>query len=539
MRAPASYAVATLTAALALACAGPGVATRSEAPARAAEPSTAAAASTRPPAPVQRFHAPLDPPPRFLDPDRRARIESAFPAVEDYLAGTVARDHLVGLAAGIVIDGELAWFHAWGHSDPARGLPIELDTRFGVGSISKTITAMAILKLRDEGRLQLDRPARVYLPELAQILYPSVDSPEITIRHLLTHSSGLPRMGAFPEYPASPPSRAEFLATLRGLGLERAPGLRRVYSNLGVQLLGPLVDNVAGVDHRTYTRDAILRPIGMAGAAWLPEHIPPDKLAVGHEFGPDRQPRARPHWRPGAADAAGGLYASVEDLARYAAYNLDAWPPRDGPERGPLRRATIREAHRLQVVSSMHFEPDGRGAASVWVGGTGHVFGVFSTCHHEYVVGHNGKTLNYRATLYMLPWQGVAVILLTNQSAISSRVLPSDGLKVLDLLGDTGALAPRRHAPAPALVAAAGELGALVGRWDPAAHARVFSDDYRDAYPVSGTEREFARWRELVGACQDPQPVDIDEPRAGELELPVSAGACASRCGSRPGRARR
>src|SRR5690606_11229156 len=146
------------------------------------------------------------------------------------------------------------WAQGYGMRDPARGLPVETDTVFGVGSISKTITALAILKLRDEGRLALDRPAAEILPELSRLSYPTADSPAITIRQLLTHTSGLPRMGNFPEYPSTPPSRAEFLATLEGMALERPPGERRHYSNLGVQLLGPIVEAAAGVDHRTYTR---------------------------------------------------------------------------------------------------------------------------------------------------------------------------------------------------------------------------------------------------------------------------------------------
>src|SRR5690606_26024354 len=140
---------------------------------------------------------------------------------------------------------------------------------------------------------------------------PTADSPRITVRHLFNHTSGLPRMGNFPEYPETPPTRDEFLATLTGLGLDRPPGQRYVYSNLGVQLLGPLIEEVAGVDHRTYVRDAILDPLGLRSTVWFPEDVPGDRLAVGHERLPGEPPRARPHWRPGAADAAGGLYSSL------------------------------------------------------------------------------------------------------------------------------------------------------------------------------------------------------------------------------------
>jgi len=474
---------------------------------------------------AKRLRDPADPPPTFVDPDRRAKLETALPKIEAYLDSTVERDHLVGLAAAVVIDGEVAWFKGWGHRDPARELPVTRDTLFGVGSISKTITTLAILKLAAQGRVSLDRPASDYLPELAQIRYPTADSPAITLRHILSHTSGLPRMGAFAEYPEAPMERSAFLATLEGLALERAPGERRAYSNLAFQLLGPLIDNVAGEDHRSYTLAAILRPLGIEDAAWVAEDVPGDMLAVGHEKTPGGEVRPRPHWRPGAADAAGGLYLSVDDLARYAAYNLDAWPPRSEPERGPLARATLRDAHTLHTVSNLHVVPGKRGGPPVGLfAGTGHSFAVFATCRHEFVVAHAGKTLNYRAALHMLPWHGVAVVLLSNHSSISSQVLPGDGLAMLDLLADTGALQPRQHSAAPELIAAAGSLGALVGRWDVETYAETFSDDYRDAYPVETTEKKFGEWRELVGACRDPQGGEVVEPRAGIVELACDRG---------------
>jgi len=474
---------------------------------------------------AQRRMEPTDPPPTFRDPQRRAKLAAAFPAIDAYLQQTVARDELVGLAAGIVVDGELAWFRGYGLRDPARGLPVERDTVFGIGSMTKTFTTLAVLKLRDEGRIDLDRPAASYLPALDAIAYPTIDSPRITTRQLLTHTSGLPRMGNFPEYPARPPTRAEFLATLTGLGLDRPPGERRVYSNLGFQLLGPLVEEVAGVDHRSYVRDEILRPLGMKWAAWHPEDVPGDRLAVGHERLPGQPPHARPPWRPGAADAAGGLYASVEDLARYAAFNLAAWPARDEPEAGPLRRATVREAHSLAALAgftalSVRDKP---ALASVW--GTGLGFGVHANCRLDHVVSHAGKTLNYRASLHMLPNRGVAVILLSNHSSILSTVLPADGMKVVEMLADTGALEPRQHAASAALQAGAAGLVELIGRWDEAGHARLFSADFRDAYPIATTAAQLAEWRGLVGACREPRPLVIEDPRAGTFELACERGS--------------
>ncbi|MCY0994409.1 serine hydrolase [Nannocystis sp. ILAH1] len=500
-------------------CAGAPV-VRPAPPSGTAEPPVVAARQS----PEPRRMQPTDPPPVFLDPERRAKLEAAFPVIDAYLQQTVARDRLVGLAAGVVIDGELAWFRGYGHRDPARGLPVERDSVFGVGSITKTFTALAVLKLRDEGRLDLDRPAASYLPALDDIAYPTADSPRFTVRQILTHTAGLPRMGNFAEYPETPPGRAEFLATLAGIGLDRPPGERRVYSNLGFQLLGPLVEEVAGVDHRRYVRDQILTPLGMTSTVWAPEDVPGDRLAIGHERAPEGTSRPRPHWRPGAADAAGGLYSSVEDLARYAAFNLAAWPARDEAEVGPLRRATVREAHALAVLTSFAAASIPAAPARVHISGSGLGFGVQATCRFDHVVALAGKTLNYRASLHMLPGRGVAVILLSNQSSIGSTVLPTDGARVLDLLADTGALESRRPAPAPALTRAAGELAALVGRWDDAAHARLFAPDFRDSNPPAALAAKFAGWHALVGTCGEPRPVAIEDPRAGSFEATCERG---------------
>lgn len=467
---------------------------------------------------------PTDPPPQFRDPARRKLLASTFPAIEAYLESTVKRDDLVGLAAGIVIDDELAWFHAWGHRDPARNLPVEQDTVFGVGSISKTFTTLAVLQLRDAGRLDLDHPASTYLPELDAVAYPTRDSPRITVRHLLTHTSGLPRMGNFPEYPTTPPDRAQFLATLDGIGLDRAPGERRVYSNLGFQVLGPLVAAVSGTDHHTYVREHIFAPLAMHSSAWTPEDVPGDRLAVGHERMPGQPPRPRPHWRPGAADAAGGMYSSVEDLARYASWLLAAWPPRDDPDPGPLSRATLREAQTLAVMHQFHAESLRDGPARASVGGTGLGFGVSTNCQFDHIVAHNGKTLNYRAMLLLLPTRGAAIILMTNLSSISSTVLPADAQRVLDILAATGGLQPRQHTASPPLVDAAGQLAGLMALWDEPRYKALMSPDYRDAYPIETVKQQLGDWHTLVGACRDPKATRVEDPRSATFELTCERG---------------
>ena len=462
-------------------------------------------------------------PPAFEDPDRRAKLEAAIPAIDAYLQGTVERDGLVGLAAGIVIDDALVWSRGYGLRDPSGGLPVESDTAFGIGSITKPITAFAVLLLRDRGLLGLDRPAHESLPALAGLVYPSADSPPVTIRHLLTHRSGLPRMGDFPEYPSAPMSRTELVAALDGLRLDHPPGVAHLYSNLGVQILGPLIDDVAQEDHRVFIRREILEPIGMAGAGWTPQEVGERRLAMPHELDEHGAPRRRPHWTPGAADAAGGLYASVDDLAAFAAFNLGAWPPGGSHRAGPLRAATVREAHAMGVMRS--FRAGNGEPATARVSGYGLGFAVYSTCRYPHVVAHGGKTLGHRATLHMLPRHGVAVILLTNLSSIHSSVLPRDAEAVLNLLHDTGALKPRVPFPAPGLPEGVTALGRLLGRWTTEAYERTFSADFRDAAREPSLAERFGRWHGLLGECARASVLEVSDTYAGAVELACERGA--------------
>ncbi len=466
------------------------------------------------------------PPPTFADPRRREKLEAAIPAIDAYLQTTMERDGLVGLAAGIVIDDELVWSRGYGLRDRARGLLVEADTPFGIGSITKPITAMAVLLLRDRGELSLDHPAVSYLPALAGLVYPTEDSPLITIRHLLTHTSGLPRMGDFAEYPSSPQSRQALLASLDGLRLERVPGTGRLYSNLGVQILGPLVDAVAQTDHRSFMRRELFEPIGMTGAGWTPREVGEDRIAMPYELDERGKPRRRSHWMPGAADAAGGLYASVEDLAAFAIFNLGAWPAGGASSEGPLVAASVREAHTPTSMPSFRArrgQPGEPPTARVHASALG--FGVYTNCRHPYVVAHGGKTMGHRASFHMLPRHGVAVILLSNLSSIPSSVLPRDAEAVLDLLDDTGALQPRMPSAAPGLAEAAEELGPLLAAWSTDAYVRAFSADYRDAIPERATAERLGKWSPVVGDCHAASVIAVTDTYAGTVELDCEAAA--------------
>ena len=131
-------------------------------------------------------------PARFTDPRRREKLAQAFPAIDRNVADFLSRERVPGAAWGVVIDGELVHVGVSGLRDVANGAPVRPDSVFRIASMTKSFTAMAILQLRDAGKLSLDDPVEKYLPELRRLEYPTDDSPRITLRHLLTHAEGFP-----------------------------------------------------------------------------------------------------------------------------------------------------------------------------------------------------------------------------------------------------------------------------------------------------------------------------------------------------------
>ena len=121
------------------------------------------------------------PPARFADADRRAKLERAFPDIDRLFEKYAAEAHVPGAAWGIIVAGQLAHTGVTGYRDVPSKSPVTPDTVFRIASMTKSFTAMAILKLRDEGKLSLDEPAEKYVPEMKTLPYPTSDSPKITI----------------------------------------------------------------------------------------------------------------------------------------------------------------------------------------------------------------------------------------------------------------------------------------------------------------------------------------------------------------------
>ena len=501
------------------------------------------AATTRAPSAPAAAAAPtalrlIDPPPAvegFSDPTRRARLAATFPQLDAFVAREVAARHLPSLAFGVVIDGELAFERGYGAHDLDGKSVVDADTVYRIGSITKTFTGLALLKLRDEGKLSLDEPATRYLPELAAVRYPTRDAPPITLRHLLTHASGLPRLGPF-SYAQSDHdvTETELLRGLPDLALLAAPGTQTRYSNFGFGLLGVVVTRVSGQRYRDYVDGAILGPLRMSSTRWTEGDIPAGRLATAYQRGPGGlQPVA--HWRFGASEAAGGLYSSVRDLARYVAFQLAAYPPRDDEDRGPLRRSSLREAHGVQRIGALSIKR--RDAASgaapaidARAEGTGLAWADTATCAFEQIVWHDGGTEGYSSIVRFLPERGVGLVALTNLQGADLAAV-ADG--ALEILNASGALARREIAPSPALARAVAGAVALYDDFQPATYAELFAPSFRAALPDAAVIATIEKLRAVHGRCESGAATvaKLESPNAGAFLVPCASGALELRVG--------
>jgi D-alanyl-D-alanine carboxypeptidase len=330
---------------------------------------------------------------------QRPDVKAALDVLSAWIEGQRAYSGLPGASLGVIHDQELVWAAGFGWADTERRVPATAETRYRIASITKTFTATALLQLRDAERLQLDDPLTKHLPWFA-ITTRHTDAPPITIRHLLTHTSGLPREAAFPywtdfEFP-TPERLREGLTRQEGI---LATETQWKYSNLALALAGDVVEAASGESYAAYVKAHILDPLGMKDTLVLAPAEDDPRLARGYgRRMPDGRRTPAPHVDTRGISAAANMTTSVVDLARFAMLQF-----RDGPTGGAqiLRGSTLREMQRIHWL-----EPD-------WQAGWGLGFRI-QRLNGKTSFGHGGSLPGYRTQLRIWPADKLAVIAMTN-----------------------------------------------------------------------------------------------------------------------------
>lgn len=337
-------------------------------------------------------------------------------------------------AVAVIEDAHVARTYRCADSEGA--LRVGADTAFEIGSVSKTMTAALLAGLIAEGRASLDDPLAAYLPDTVAV--PTFEGRPILLRHIVTHTSGLPALparmqGADPADPYAALDEAALLGSLGDVSLARAPGSRFEYSNFASMLLSYAVARRAGQPFEALLDARVFSPLGMHGAyiAQRPEGV---RAATGHL----PNGRATAAWTfPDAMAGVGGVRATLDDMVRYVQGQLGSGPEGDAS-------ATLAALQATQVTVSEQ-PPMAMHWMIVPIGG-------------RRVLMHEGGTGGFSSLVGFDVERRRGVVVLSDTALTALGGLGSLGAHLLDPAVPVGA--PRREAAPPAEV-----LDGLVGTW--------------------------------------------------------------------------
>ncbi len=311
------------------------------------------------------------------------------------VVGLTMREHPVpGVAIGMIGDGEEN-VSGFGVTNIDHPLPVDGDTLFQIGSITKTVTATALMRLVEKGMVSLDAPVRTYIPELR--LRDEHAAANVTLRHLLTHRGGW--FGdLFADTGMGDDALARYVEKLADLEQLTPLGTVWSYSNSGFALAGRVLEVVTGTASEEALRELVLGPLGMTQSFFFARDAITHRVAAGH-FVYDDGPRvARPWYIPRSAHSVGGIVSSARDMLKYARFHLGDGVAPDGTR--------LLSADTIRLMRAPHAGRDldarsGLGWRLTELGGVG-------------LVGHGGGTIGQLALFTLAPERGFALIVLTN-----------------------------------------------------------------------------------------------------------------------------
>jgi CubicO group peptidase (beta-lactamase class C family) len=337
-------------------------------------------------------------------PVQPAEAQRAWPAVTRRFEAFAKAAHVVGGSAVLVHDGRIAARHHFGFADRAHGRRVTDSTIYHWASVTKTLTAMAVLQLRDRGLLTLDDPITRWVPELRAVHGPEGAVDRITLRMLLSHSSGLqaptwPWDRGEPWEPFEPTEWSQLVAMMPYQQLEFPPGSRYGYSNPGYIYLARVVEKLSADPWAVYVQKNIWTPLGMdrsyVGAT--PYHLAAHR-SHGYRVAGDSVIDLGADFDPGVTIPNSGWNAPVADVARYLALLTGS------SAASVLPRRTLEEMWTPSVRT---------GAALPELAAVG--LGFFSLEHEGHrIVGHTGDQAGYRSYVYFDPVASTGIILVFN-----------------------------------------------------------------------------------------------------------------------------
>lgn len=326
--------------------------------------------------------------------------------IDAFVKETMQSNNIPGLAIGIIKDKQVVYSKGFGIADIGTGKKVTPATIFQLGSDSKMMVGIAMMQLKEQGKIDLDAPVTAYLP-----YFHAADKryKKITIRQILSHRSGLPYCTDYqqcdtldyqsPQYDEG--SLERHVRGASGVKLVNAPGKKMQYSDLGFETLGDVIAKVSGQSFEEYIKQHIFTPLGMKHSSFLPWDMPAELFAAPHVFKPgvtvnNYFPYSRQH------APSSHLFSTVDDMNRFALAQLNRGEL-DGVRILPA--SAYREMWAPEIPTSLPSPWEKTLGLGWFLGGpTGHP-----------MVGHAGGDTGFSCEVIMVPMEGLAIVVMVNR----------------------------------------------------------------------------------------------------------------------------
>ena len=328
----------------------------------------------------------------------RTQRDHKFRPLEETIKEMMKQLQVPGVAVGIIHEGE-EYAAGFGVTNVGHPLPVDAKTLFQVGSITKTVTGTAAMRLVEMGRLGLDQPLRTYIPDFK--LADEEAAAKVTMRHLLTHTAGWPG-DYFDDTGRGDDALARVVDRMARLPQLTEPGAFCGYNNAAFYLAGRIIELLTNQTYEKAVKELVLEALGMTSSFFFAEEAITYRVAVGHMLQGSTLEVARSWALPRAAHPAGGLVSCIADQLRYLRFHMIEGSDTDG--RGMLTPASIVQMRSPQLHNSFSSSTIG---LTWWLR---EVDGVR-------IVEHSGATIGQQALLLMVPELHFGMVVLTNATS--------------------------------------------------------------------------------------------------------------------------
>lgn len=407
-----------------------------------------------------------------------------------------------------------------GVREVASSEPVTFDTVFRIASMTKSFTALAVLKLRDANKVVLDAPAAKWVPALASTHYPSADARDIRVRDLLAHSAGFVTDDPWGDRQLDMPDRGFTQLVGAGIPFARMPGLAHEYSNYGYALLGSVVSAAAGTRYQDYVRRELLEPLGMKSSGFAVSAVSPAHRATGYRY-EDAGWREEPVLDDGAFTSMGGLHTSTRDYANYVSFLLDAWT-----DRNPAAAKIVAKPSRRELAQASAFPAiqaadaaDPTSCASAVVYGFG--MRVYSDCRFRHSFGHSGGLPGYGSNVLLIPEHDIGIFAFANRTyAPASLVVKQAAAR----LYDTGLLKAVNKRGSDALVRIEQAVAKIYASGSVTAEPQALAVNLLLDRSAARRDRELQALRAQLGECRPRSEMDVRHALSAVLRYPCDRG---------------